>query len=86
MRKIKKIIIKINEYVITQFYIDNIITNKKSIIAYVIVEIYLINDLKINMLIEINILKSQKIILNFEHNTLTINNCQNIKVAIDLIS
>ena len=72
MREIKKI--KINEYVITQLYINNIITNKKLIIVYVIVEIYLINDLKVNILIKINILKSQKIILNFEHNILTINN------------
>ena len=38
------------------------------------------------MLIDVNVLKSQKMIFNFEHNTLTINNCQNIKVTIDLIS
>ena len=75
MRKIKKIKIKINEYVITQLYINNIITNKKSTIVCVIVEIYLINDLKINMLIDVNVLKSQKMIFNFKHNTLAINNC-----------
>ena len=73
IRSVNKKIVKINKYIITQFYINNFITNNKLITICITIKIYLINNLKINLLINVNVLKLQKIILNFEHNTLTIN-------------
>ena len=70
----------------TQLYINDIVIDDKFIMICVIVEIHLMNDLKINMLIDVNVFKSQKMILNFEHNTLIINNCQKIKIVIDSIN
>ena len=75
VRNVNEKIIKIDEYVITQLYIDNFIINNKLITICIIAEIYLMNNLKVNLLFNVNVLKSQKIILNFKHNTLIINNC-----------
>ena len=86
IRNINNKIIKINEYVINYLYIDDIIIFEKAIIIYISIEIHLIDELKINMFIDVNVLKSQKMILNFEHNIFVINNYQKIKIVIDSIN
>ena len=66
------------------FVID--INDVNEIITIVVfVKIYLINNLKINMLVDVNVFKSQRIIVNFDHNILIIENCK-IKIVIDSIN
>ena len=79
-------IVKANEYVVTQLYIDGITTDGKPATACVTAEIHLVDDLKANMLIGVNVLKPQKMVLDFEHNTLAIGSCQGIKATIDPVS
>ena len=70
---------------LTQLFIIDINVVDKSITTTIIVKVYLMNNLKINMLINVNVLKSQKMILNFEHNTFTINN-YDVTTTINLIN
>ena len=66
------------------FVID--INNVNEIITIVVfVKIYLIDNLKANMLVNVNIFKFQKIIVNFNHNILIIDNC-NVKIVINSIN
>ena len=75
--EIKKIAIKIlirdleskiyyfDKYAILIFYIKSVLFNNTRVFAKIIREIYIINDLKTNILIELNILISKRIIINF---------------------
>ena len=75
VRKVNDKLIKFSDFVLTQLFIDDIDVVDKFITTTIIVEVHLIDDLKTNMLIDVDVFKSQKMILNFEHNTLIINNC-----------
>ena len=75
-------LIKINDFVIIQLFIDDIDAIDKLIIAVFTIEIHLMNDFKTNMLIDVDVLKSQKMFLNFEHNIFIIINCK-IKMTIN---
>ena len=59
--------------------VDNVIT------TIIIVKIYFINNLKTNIFVNIDVLKSQKITLNFEHNIFIINSCE-VTTTINLIN
>lgn len=49
-------------------------------------QIYIVINLKINMLIEFDILDSQKIYLNYKHEQLIIDSCKRIAISIIVIS
>ena len=66
-------------------FITDIDVVDNSITTIIIVEIHLIDDLKANILVNVDVLKLQKIILNFEHNIFIINN-YNITTTINLIN
>ena len=85
IKKINSKLIKINDFVITQLFIINKNVVDNLITTIIIVEIHLIDDLKTNMFVNVNVLKSQKIILNFEHNIFIVNNC-NVTITINLIN
>ena len=85
IREINDKLIKINDFVITYLFVIDINDIDEIITIVIFVEVYLINDLKINMLVDVNVLKSQKIIVNFDHNILTIDICD-VKVVIDSIN
>ena len=75
MRDVNDKIIKTNKYILDYFYINEIIIVEKIATVCVSIKIHLIDNLKVNMLVKIDILKLQKIILNFEHNIFNINSC-----------
>ena len=86
VREINNKLIKINDFVIIQLYIDNVDAIKRLITTYVIAKIHFVNDFKINIFIDVDVLTLQRINLNFERYTFTIDNCENIKIIIDSIN
>ena len=58
MRDINNVIYKINEYVMINYFIKKVLNKKKKIIKFLI-KIHLIDDFKINVFINIDIIKSQ---------------------------
>ena len=66
-------------------FINDINVIDNFIITVIIVKIYIVNNLKINIFVNVDVLKFQKITLNFEHNIFIINNCE-ITTIINLIN
>ena len=64
VKDIESIKYSINEYVILNFYISDLINNQIEIIK-ITVKVHLVHNLKAKLLIEINILKSEKINISF---------------------
>lgn len=82
--KIKKIKIKIHDnskYVLLNFFFEEKCRGNAAI-TYVKTEFHLINDFKIKMLIKINVLKFEKIILNFQNKSIIMTTCQSMKISI----
>ena len=48
IRNVNEKIIKIDEYIMTQLYINDFITNNKLVTTCITIEIHLMNNLKIN--------------------------------------
>lgn len=86
VRKVNNKIIKTSEYITINVYINDVNSNCNLAIVRFITKIYLINNLKINLFIEINMLKLQKIILNFDYYLVRINVCINFIVFINVIN
>ena len=85
IREMSDKLIKINDFVMIHLFVTDINDVDEVITIVVSVEIHLIDDFKTNMLVDVNVLKSQRMIVNFDHNTLIIENCE-IKIVIDSIS
>ena len=85
VKEINNKLIKISDFMLVQLFIIDVDVVDKFITTTIIVKIHLMNNLKVNMLINVNVLKSQKIILNFEHNIFIVNNCK-ITTIINLIN
>lgn len=82
--KIKNIEIKIHDnpkYMLLNFFFKGK-CHKEVTIAYVKTKFYLIKNFKAKILIEINVLKFEKITLNFNDKSMTNFTCKNIKVLI----
>ena len=84
IRKINDKLIKINDFVLINLYIIDVDFIDKFTIAVVTAEVHLMNKLDVNMLIDVNVLKSQKMTLNFDINKFIINNCD-VQANIDSI-
>ena len=65
IRKLKSKIYYSNKYVILIFYIKSILFNDIRTFAQITREIYIVNNLKTNMLIELDIFTLKRIIINF---------------------
>lgn len=59
-------------------------TKNNQILIYFKNEIHFVNDLKINVFIEINMVNFEKIKLNFKNNTLIISICKNFQTLIQI--
>ena len=79
IRDINNVILIINEYMLLEFKIfDNV--NDKSIIAIFTKRVYLVNNLKVKILIDNNILNIKKIILNLNKELMIINSYNNVMI------
>ena len=75
----------INEYVVISCFMKRKLSNDSNHLIKFIMKIYLIDDLKTNILININIIKLQKMNLLFVNNILIINVYRNLKISINTI-
>jgi len=65
----------LNKYVILSLYFSNKDRKKNLIIAKIICKVYLINNLKTNILIKNNLIDSKEIIININNKLVFINSC-----------
>ena len=82
--KIRNIDSKIHnnsEYVILDFYFKKK-CHEENVIIYVKTKFHLVNDLKIKILINMNVMNSEQMIFNFDSNSLMISICQKMKIFI----
>lgn len=82
--KIKNTKIKIYDcfkYAILDLYIIEK-HHEKIAITHVKTKFYLINDFKTKMFINMNILKSKKVIFNFDNKIIIVSTCENMKISI----
>lgn len=68
------------------FFVKELLSKKASAIASFQKEVYLTNELKVRMLIDVNILRLERIQINLNTRTLKINSCQNIITKIDIVA
>ena len=68
-------IYNINKYMLIPIYLRNLKRNNNKTLTYITRKIYLINNLKVNLLIKNNIMKSKKIRLDVSKNEVYINSC-----------
>ena len=83
--KIKDIKFAIHDnlkYVILNLYMSEK-CQKNSATAYLKTEFHIVNEIKINMLIKMNVMKSERINLNFENKIMIISTCRDIQVSIN---
>ena len=73
VREIKIIRYLMNEFVILNIYISELINNKIKMIK-IIVKVHLVCNLKVKLLININILDSEEMNISFYNHFLIINN------------
>ena len=78
-------IVNTNKYVIIIAYVNEIINNITKIICFTM-EIHFVNDLKINIFLETNIITSQKMIMNLKTRILKLGKCQKLQISIDVIA
>lgn len=75
IREIKDKIMRISKYMLIYIYIKNV-KDDYLIIARVLTKIYLIDNFNVNLFIDVDVIASQIMILNFEKHTIYIDNCE----------
>ena len=68
IQKVENKILRIFEYVLAYMIFDEKNISNKFVTDKILIEIHFVNDLKINLLIDIDVFKSQKISINFDNN------------------
>ena len=74
IKKVDNKVINIIEFAIINVYLNELIKNK-SVIAIIKMKVYIINYLIANFLIEIDVIKLEKMTLNLYNEKLIINSC-----------
>ncbi len=86
IRDIENKIHNLNEYILMNDFIKETLSNNTSAVAFLQRKVYLMNDLKMKMLIDIDILSSKRIQLNLNARILQIDSCQDIIVKINIVT
>ena len=82
IKNIKFAIHNNSKYVILDLYMSEK-CQKNSAIAHFKTKFHIINEIKINMLIKMNVMNSKRINLNFENKIMIIFTCRNIQISIN---
>ena len=85
IRDIDNSVHNINKYIVISCFMKKKLSNDSNHLIKFIMKIHLIDDLKTNILIDIDVIKLQKMNLFFVNNTLIIDVCKNLKISIDMI-
>ncbi len=84
VRDIENIYFLLLKYAILKLFVNDSLNNA-SIRKKLQRQMHIVNNLKINMLIELNILDSQKMHLDYEYKQLILDNCKEMFVSIKVI-
>ena len=85
IRDIDNTIHKSSQYIVAKLYMNSYLNaeNKQPATAKFSAEIHIVDDLKANLLVDNNVLNTQKITLNLQNQTTTLASCRNLIVPID---
>lgn len=86
IRDVDDKMIKTSEYVTIDVYIDDVDSSHKFVISRFMTNIHLVNNFKINLLLEIDVLESQKMILDFDKHLVKIDVYQDFTTLINVIN
>ncbi len=86
IRDIENKIYNSDEYILINNFIKETLLNNTSAIAFFQREVHLINDLKMKMFIDIDILNLKWIEINLNDRILQINSCQDIIIKINIVT
>ncbi len=86
IRDIENKIHNSDEYILMNDFIKETLWNDTSAIAFFQREVHLMNDFKMKMLIDVDILSSKRIQINLNDRILQINSCQDIIVKINIVT
>ena len=85
VRDIEKQVHDSSKYVMIDLYISERIIDE-SVLAHLASEIHIVNNLKANVLIDMNIMSLEQIILDFDKNMLIVSICKSLSALIFIIS
>ena len=83
IRGVANRIIKTNKYAVIKLYVNKIVNKKPAKVSF-FMEIHLINELKLNLLIRNDIFKPQKIIIDYDRETVTFGCCKDVITFVDV--
>ena len=84
---IKVIDVKKSKHSVSNFIVlDMLFPTEKERFAYIRKELYIVNDLRINVFINIDILYFKRFIVDFQKQIITIANCVDLKILISIIA
>ena len=84
IRKMNNKIVNFDKYVFITIYVDELIKKIIKIIC-LIIKLYIVNNFKINIFIDIDIITFQNIFINFQIKIYKFEKCQKLKISIDVI-
>ena len=88
IRDIDNTIHHISEYTVVSLYVDDYIVDqideKRFAIVKIQIEFHIVDDLKINILIENDVFRAQRITLNLKKQTIILINCRNFIIFINV--
>ena len=85
IRDVNNKIINIDEYIMITIYIKEIVNDMKRSTCLTI-KIYIINDLKTNILIKTNIITFQEMTINWKTRIIKLKRCQRLNISIDVVA
>ena len=86
VRDIENVIIFLFEYIFLKLFLsEKIDISKKTVIEKIRCYVYIVDNLKTNLLIESDILDSEQITINYKQEILYIGSCRDIRVFIKII-
>ena len=85
IRDVSNKIVSTDKYAMITIYIKEIVDDIERS-ACLTMKIYIMNDLKTNILIETNIITSQEITMNLKTRTIKLERCQRLNISIDVVA
>ena len=85
IRDVRNKVVNTNKYIMMIVYVNDVINDIIKTICFTM-KIHFINDLKVNILLETNIITSQKMIMNLEIHIIKLEKCQELQISIDVIA
>ena len=89
IREIENNIHNFNEYIVVDLFINNHVVKNEIKISTTnrfLIEIHIVDELKINLFIDNDVFNAQKTLLNLKTQLTTLINCRNFEIFINIIA